>query len=84
MTDTRDVTAPPHPLMIDTRDVTAPPPPHLMTDSGDVSVPRENENLITSFIDGSNVYGSTEERQERLRDSRRSKVTRSDVPWARH
>ena len=39
-----------------------------------VSEPRENENLITSFIDASTVYGSTIQRQQRLRDSSKSKA----------
>lgn len=32
------------------------------------SDPRENQNIITPYIDASTVYGSTLEKQQKLRD----------------
>ncbi|KAK7497891.1 hypothetical protein BaRGS_00010762 [Batillaria attramentaria] len=40
-------------------------------------VPRENENLITSFIDASTVYGSTQDKLDRLRDPQKPHLLRT-------
>jgi len=45
--------------------------------------PREQINLNTAWVDGSNVYGNTEERVKALRDgdSCKLKMRKTDVGW---